>query len=445
MPIGPILHELSRTFHGFDEGAFRVAVATMIANMMEQRPDQDEEFVVTEMDPLDPVWVLLVAPPACGKTEIISMLKGFPACYEILEFTSKTLASGHSKAEHLLPRLSGKTVLIKDLSAIFSKRDFEIGAIIDQLRQIFDGRIRFDWGSGRETFEWKGKIGLLAGATEDVYERRMVMAEMGDRFLYYPVQYSRDVRMRQRIAQVARHNSRYDGVLRRGLRDRVHDYLHEVVGAGTVYPDSVHLPDEIGNRLDVIAEMATRARSHVPRNWQHEVMSSPQIEGSARMAKSLDLLVRALAIADERTDVVEADFALARRTAFGSTRPLRRRIILYFFQMWRGAVLAGSQEPAPVRISEVATATGESRSSVYRTLDDLELLGILTSTRDRRPAESIEEDGGQGQREQGQGQENPPRGRGRPSRVFIMERDMAERVGQLFGVNISGGESEGDY
>lgn len=426
MPIGPVIEELRRTFHGFDDGAFRVAVATMISNMMEQRPDEaDQEFVIAEMDPLDPVWTLLIAPPACGKTEIISMLNGFPSCYEILEFTSKTLASGHTRADHLLPRLTNKTVLIKDMSAVFSKRDFEIAAIIDQLRQVYDGRIRFDWGSGRETFEWKGKVGLLAGATEDIYERRSVMAEMGDRFLYYPVQYPRDSASRQRVAQTARRNSRYDGALRRGLRDHVHDYLHEVVGAGSVYPDSVLLPDEIGARLDVIAEMATRARSYVPRNYRHEVIAPPQIEGSARMAKALDLLVRALAIAAQRLTVSERDVSLVRRTAFGATRPIRRRLILYFFQLWRSALERGAALPEPVRATDVVQATGENRSSVYRTLEDLTLLELVQS-----------EQRAGGARHDADTAEASPDGRGRPPRVYYMPRDTAERVAQLFGVSL---------
>lgn len=371
MPFTDICRTLSGVFYGFDEGAFKIALATLVANMMEQRPAENPDgFVVEETDPLDPVWTLLVAPPSSGKTEAINLFSGLACTHLVLELTSKTLASGYKGAEHLLPKLTGKVVLIKDLSSIFSKRDHEIGEILDQFRQIYDGRIIFNWGSGKDPLDWRGKIGLIGGCTEDIFERHKVISEMGDRFMYMPVQYFSAPGERRRVASAARTNVSRDGTIRRNLRDRVHNFVNSLVGQ-PIYADEVEVPEHVGHIIDTMAEFATRSRGYVPRDFHGEVASSPQLEGSGRMAKCLDLLVRAIGVVNQTGHLAHGDLATMRRLAFGGTKPIRREILQWM------RVRASSGNPDPVGVSQVSAAIRRPRRTVVRALEDLVLVGLL--------------------------------------------------------------------
>lgn len=375
MPFNDIVRTLSGVFYGFDEGAFKVAVATLVANLMEQRPHESQDgFVVEETDPLDPVWTLLVAPPSSGKTEAINLLSGLACTHLVLELTAKTLATGHKGAEHLLPKLTGKVVLIKDMSSIFSKRDHEIGELLDQFRQIYDGRIIFNWGSGKEPLDWRGKIGLIAGCTEDIFDRHKVISEMGDRFMYMPVQYFHNPAERRRVASAARRNGCFDGTLRRDLRERVHNFVNSLVGQ-PLYSDEVEVSEEVGHVIDTMAEFATRARGYVPRDFHGEVAASPQLEGSGRMAKSLDLVVRAMGIVNQTGRLARGDLSIVRRLAFGGTKPIRREILMCL----RQRSLQGQREY--VGVSTIAAAIRRPRRTVVRALEDLVMVGLLDQER----------------------------------------------------------------
>ena len=60
-----IIRAMESHLFGFDSGAFRLVLATALANYMERRPPElDDEMVVVPVDPLDPVWLMLVGPPS---------------------------------------------------------------------------------------------------------------------------------------------------------------------------------------------------------------------------------------------------------------------------------------------------------------------------------------------------------------------------------------------
>lgn len=369
-----IIRDLRRIFHGFDDGALRVVLATFIANKIEQRPtvEADNDLVIEQIDPLSPVWLLLVGPPSSLKTESINLISGHRETHELVELTTKTIASGHSGADHLLIEMTDKIVLMKDLSSIFSKRDFEIGAILDQLRQIYDGRVSFSWGSGKETFNWNGKVGLIAGCTEDIYERYKVVGEMGDRFLYYPVRTFTDTVNRQAVSRAARRNSRRDGTMRRALRDRTH-FLIDRIMEDTIYEDAVAISDEMGEVIDMIADLATRMRGYVPRDYRHNIVAPPQLEGPGRMAKTLELMAIALAVVHQVPEPTWAHLALLRKVAFGGTKPVRRSVILAL------ANRARVDPRVTTSLADLTRLVGKPRTTVERAADDLEALGVLRS------------------------------------------------------------------
>jgi hypothetical protein len=61
-----------------DDALLQAPVATVLAHLLG----------------LDPVWLLLVAPPSGAKTEVLRALYGYPQVYALSALTSRTFASG---------------------------------------------------------------------------------------------------------------------------------------------------------------------------------------------------------------------------------------------------------------------------------------------------------------------------------------------------------------
>src|SRR5205823_13474564 len=76
------------------------------------------------------VWLVLVAPPACGKTELLGSLSRLPDVYPAATLTEASLLSGSPQREHaqgakggLLRELgSFGIVVLKDMGSLLSMR-----------------------------------------------------------------------------------------------------------------------------------------------------------------------------------------------------------------------------------------------------------------------------------------------------------------------------------
>src|SRR5262249_35224003 len=116
----------------------------------------------------DPVWPLLVGPPGCGKSEIVSSIVGAPGGGPLSTLTPQTLLSGFEtkgKPASLLEQIGEFGILaFKDLTTVLTMHREARAAIIGQLREVADGRCEKSFGNGVR-IEWKGKLGLVAGVT----------------------------------------------------------------------------------------------------------------------------------------------------------------------------------------------------------------------------------------------------------------------------------------
>jgi hypothetical protein len=151
--------------------AIDVALATKLAND----------------SPGDPVFTILVGPSSGAKTEIIRAFRDVPGVLSLGSLTPRTFASGFDpeRASLLAQLPSGTHMLtLKDLGTILSMSPNDRGELLQQLRDIFDGQFRRDWGTGKGALEWTGRLGLLAGATPAIEKEFSTLAALGERFLF---------------------------------------------------------------------------------------------------------------------------------------------------------------------------------------------------------------------------------------------------------------------
>jgi hypothetical protein len=271
------LAEVMATFERWlylpDTGALEFVLATVAANRL----------------PQDPVWGLVVGPPSSGKTELVMSTAKLPNVHLAATLSEAALLSGSPKKDRaagatggLLRQIGEFGILLhKDFTSILSMHRDARAAALGALREIFDGSWTRPLGAdGGRVLHWEGKAGLLAGCTQTIDSHHSVMATMGDRFLLYRVP---PVERQEQAKQGLRHG-RSGAAMRRELAEAV-------AGLFAGIPEDAaprELSDEDTDRLIVLADLTTAARSAIERDgFSREIELVPDMEAPARLAKQL--------------------------------------------------------------------------------------------------------------------------------------------------------------
>ena len=238
----------------------------------------------------DPFWVMFVNPPGGTKTELIRALDDVPDVYQLSSLTAKTLVSGYidpgrSRQDHsLLPKLDGKILALKDFTSVLTMPRDARAEILGQLREIYDGSYRKDFGTG-QSFKWKGKVGLIAGVTEAIETYQSATQILGERCLLYRLGCADG----QQVAQKALENQGREEVCRQHFREAVTLFLDRIDTTR-----ELEIPDPIRNKLSALATLCVTARTGVMRDGNGIIEYIPGTEGPARLAKQLSLFLKAL-------------------------------------------------------------------------------------------------------------------------------------------------------
>jgi hypothetical protein len=313
--------------------------------------------------PGDPVWLLMVAPPASLKTEIIALLSAVAGAFPLSELTSKTFASGLTipgqDDPSLLGRLTNEILLLKDFTSVLEMRWEERQAILAQLREIFDGRFDKVWGTGKE-LHWRGRLGFLAGVTPVIDHHHSVMALLGARFiLFRPGQPNRQEAAVRAIANSGR-----------GDEGKTRQHLAGLVGAfmAALPPLVPTLTETDHQTLATLADYITRARSGVERDgYRRELEYAPAPEMPARFGRQLASLARGLALVRHQATVTEVELKDVTRVALDSIPAVRRVVLKALLEH------EGDLSTTTLR-QQVQFGT----TTVTRALEDLQSLELVT-------------------------------------------------------------------
>jgi len=323
----------------------------------------------------DPVWLLVVAPPSAGKTEIIMGLERLPGIHVTSNLTAAGLRTGEptkgQKSKHATGGLlnlidaSGHDgiLLLKDFGSVLSMHSDARQALLAALREVFDGAWVRDLGSGGgEHLEWKGKLGLIGASTPAFDEHQSVISTLGDRFILLRIPADEG-------NETARRALRQTGT-EQSNRDDIQTAVNRFFGSvdfenyGAAHRDA--FADETVDRLAELAWLVTRARSPIKRNSytrEIEFVSPPEQPG--RFAKALGQLYRGLdCIGVDETD----RWRIIERVARDCIPPDRKVAL---------EILHGAGDPDGwVSQQTVAAALGHGNSTAAgRILEDLACKG----------------------------------------------------------------------
>jgi len=273
--------------------------------------------------PGQPVWLMLVAPPGSMKTELLESLDGLPRVHLVDRVTPNTFLSGQvarSRAPaSLLHRIGPDGILVcPDFSIVLSMHRDHRGAVLADMRRIYDGHLHRELGTWQnmEERDWRGRLTFLVGTTPDVDRHYSIFQMLGERFVM--VRWSRPGGTEAALSAM------------RQDRQKAPQELREAV---TALFDSLSdcqpvLPEDVQRRIAALAEFTVIARTHIPREGKSkEIIYVPEPEASTRLAQQLCQLAKGSALLGGRDLVDEEDFLLVRRVAFDSIPATRRRIL----------------------------------------------------------------------------------------------------------------------
>ena len=334
--------------------------------------------------PGDPCWIVIVAPSGGAKSEFINllhMLSWTPPPTEedknpdeqkvhaISTLTSKTFISGQKvvgRETSLLNQIQKGIITFKDLTSLLSEQRDERALIMAQLREIYDGKYAKSFGTG-ETIEWKGKITIIAGSTYAIHSMKQAYTALGERFIFYnmeqPERYDAAKRTmeNQQEGKMTEHRNRLAIMMREYIIDILENMQKDLISI---------TPEQQKDTLD-LAELATRARSDVQRNWssrEQEITEVHPPEMPTRFAGQLQTMMQSLKVINNhetgKAKLTKGDEkALAKLALDSITRS--RRIAMIQLSQYDVLETAG-----------IATKIGMPTNSVRRWIEDLVALEI---------------------------------------------------------------------
>lgn len=317
----------------------------------------------------DPVWLMLIAGPGSGKTEIINALPGLPDVHlrsslsgeaALLSATPRK-DKAHTANGGLLQQVGRFGVLaLKDFTSVLGMNVNVRSPLLAALREVYDGYWSRQVGvDGGRLIEWRGKLGIIAGCTPTIDTHHGVIATMGERFLFCRVppvspdeQADRAVRdsgqeVEMRVALAAA----VAGLFERGEQLRSIDPLN----------------DQERAQMVGLATAASLCRSAVERDGYHrDIVNIPDRESPARIAKALtQLLIGMLTIGVGRAE----GWQIIGKIAIDSMPKLR----------WECLKLAWFSDAGNgITTSEFAEETHYPATTVRRSLEDLHAHGMLS-------------------------------------------------------------------
>ena len=329
-----------------DRYIVETAAATVIAMGLDRRP----------------LWMVIVAPPSAGKTTIIDGTLDLPEVFHLGDVTAQAYVSGFKPDDGSDPsiatKIKEKLQVSLDLSHMLGKRSDVQVHLFDTWRDLHDGRVKLDSGSG-VSIAWGGRTGLLACATPAFDRKWLVRHQMGERLLVYRM-FTMD---EDQIAEIDDDDEENDAQ-RAEARSVAWRTFRERIGKVPPYKSIAWTADR--KTCAHLARIVSLARTAVEREKGHPeiLVDEPVSEKSHRLRKQLCTFAVAITIARGRRSVEERDLDAVRRLAQGCIPKHRARILQ---ALWQNG---------PMTQAHIEKATKTPHAMLQIPLGDLVILGI---------------------------------------------------------------------
>ncbi len=338
-----------------------MALATVISNQMQG----------------DPVWLFLVAPPGGSKTEIMNTFSRVSTTYTTSSLTPQALVSGalmrNGSDPSLIPKLDGKTLIIKDFTSIMGKKENEKDEIFGILRDAYDGKCGKVFGNGVERY-YESHFSVLSGVTPSIYELSGQYAGLGERFLKFFIGHNLEHDHEVDIIDRAISNVNTEKEMRDEMAEVVLRYVNKICFLMKQKDfKSPVIPPEIRHSLIRLAQWGAGMRGVIGREKYRDDMitSRPSTEVGSRIGKQLAKILIALATGRETKQCTEDNFRLVRKCMLDT---ISQRDEDIFRMLFKSCTTIDDS----LTTLDVAVRTRYPMTTIRRVLDNMNLLNVVT-------------------------------------------------------------------
>lgn len=318
--------------------------------------------------PGDPVWIFVVGPPGASKTEVLRSFAGLgDRIYSTSKLTPQSLISGKQTDKYdpsLLPKLDGKTLIIKDFTSILGMRSEAREIIFSDLREAYDGYLDKDFGNiGHKGYE--SHFSLIANVTPVIDKYTSVQQTLGERFLKIRL---KEVKMDAKIAKALDNEDKQEE-MRKELAEAVRRFYEQKFEI-----DMVGFPDRVKVKVVQLAKLVAICRTSVSRDpyRQNTLTYLPEYEVGTRIGIQLKKLARSLACIRGRKEVGEDEVEVLRRVS-QDTLAKKTKVLLDF--------LHGHSDEW-LTTAEVTEKSRIEYQTCRFSLQDLQVLGLLETRKE---------------------------------------------------------------
>lgn len=333
-----------------DPGVVKAICAAIIANRL----------------PIPSVWMFLVGNSSGGKSKLLSSLSKVNGIYELDDLTPQTFLSGaKGKAgteTSLLHRLPALPILVlKDFTVLLAKDDTARGAIMGQLRTIYDGTFSKQYGTGTGE-EWEGQVGFIAGTTTAVHTEAHKYAALGERFIMYNFEQPDRKEVTERAIRAM------DDLVAQGvMREAFAEFLDSI---NMIPIEDIKFDKETYSDITRLAELSTRARSAVDRDKRTgDITMVHAMEMPIRLAKQLVSMGYGLVTINKNSDLESK--------LIGYDRKILYKIALDSIPQQRKQVMIELTKYQDSDQKSLGAAIGIPSDSVRRALEELRAFHVV--------------------------------------------------------------------
>lgn len=310
-----------------------------------------------------PLWMFFVGPPGTGKTLLLQSIGQTHRTHFESSLGPKTLVSGQ-KGDYdpsLLPRLIGRTLVVKDWTELLTMPAQDQEQVISVLRGAYDGRYEKTYGNGMvrvypspDSPHRTCYFSLIAGVTHSIYKNDR--SDYGERFLRFEIKADNvEDHIRRALSNV-----REKVYPEFSLRPIANAFL-----ARKVDPENLpKVPKFLESRLVGLSTIISFIRSRVERH-QGRLIYRPVLETPTRLAMQLLRLSRFLAFVYGSPSVDERSYNLIKKVALDTCYGWHRETFLTLLE----------HNDKGIELDEVMNHAHIEKTQTHRCLNDLLSLG----------------------------------------------------------------------
>ena len=333
-----------------------------------------------------PLMIVILAPPASGKSTVMIIIELLPNAYSLDKFTPRAFQShmaGRSKENleknDLLTKIKDRIFLVSDLAPLFSAKDEDIRENFGTLTRLLDGKglktssgVHGERSSGPVFFVWIG------GAVEVSKNIWSLIAKLGPKMFFLRIRLEltydeEQQKIMENMMSKEEYETKIDEVKEKLLEywDAVTSFPLQDDSGKTVWDKSKESPD-VMLKIVEYAQLLARLRGYVPTDKTEGTGGSnygfqePITEDPERATRYLYNLIRGFALCQGRNYIIEDDVSIIKQIVMSSAAKERVELLKL--------LIANNGE---VTVTQLMEARGVTRTTALKTMKLLEILGLV--------------------------------------------------------------------